>query len=158
MPRGSGIGSSFTFRNIPEAMSARASARNVPNEPHRAKHACCNLSRRPAEVAKLLPCVADLKQFLDDCLGVLASDAEFTVGQRSTFTQHRLQILQGRQIGPSPEETDRNFLAPHVALIESLMKITWVVALFFEDFHPRIEPLVGVVLVVGHAWAEHIDQ
>src|SRR5438128_1386820 len=80
------------------------------------------------------------------------------VGDKSLRGQSRFQILQALQVGPTPEQSNRNFVAPLKTALDRLMQIGRVVALFFENFHSRIKPLIGVVLVVGHARTEDIDQ
>src|SRR4029077_3474308 len=75
-----------------------------------------------------------------------------------TCMQHRFQLFQGWQIGPTPQQSDGNFFAPLITALDRLVEIGRVMALFFENFHARIKPLVGVVLVVSDARTENVHE
>ncbi len=93
-----------------------------------------------------------LEQFLDQALRLLRGDTEIAKRERSfAGVQHRLQIFQAFQVGPAPKQSNWNFFAPLITALDRLVQIGRVVALFLENFHARIEPLVSVVLVVGDA-------
>src|SRR4030095_7529052 len=51
-----------------------------------------------------------------------------------------------------------NFFAPLITALDRFVEISRVVALFFENFHAGIKPLIGVVLVVSDARTENIHQ
>src|SRR4029077_4093453 len=57
-----------------------------------------------------------------------------------------------------PEQSNWNFFAPLITALNCLMEIGRVVALFFENFHARIKPLVRIVLVVSDARTENVHQ
>src|SRR5436190_11689 len=76
----------------------------------------------------------------------------------SSSPEHRLQIFQAFQIGPTPEQSNWNFVAPLITTLDRLVEVGRVVALFLEYFHARIKPLVGVVLVVSDARTENVHQ
>src|ERR1043166_7458366 len=100
-----------------------------------------------------------LKQFGDELLRLFWRNTEIAESQR-TFAgmQHWFQIFQRRQVGPAPEQSDRNFFAPLVTTLNRLLEVGRIVALFLKNFYPRIKPLVSVVLVVSDAGTENVHN
>src|SRR5438552_14944283 len=84
-----------------------------------------------------------LEQFLDQALRLLRGHAEIAKRERSfAGVQHRLQSFQAFQVGPAPKQSDGNFFARLITAPDRLVPIGRVVALFLENFDPRIKPLV----------------
>src|SRR4029077_5573192 len=109
----------------------------------------------PATAGKLSP----LQEFLDYAFRLLGGNAELAEGERAfTCMQHRLQIFQAVQVGSPPEQSNWNFFAPLITALDRLVEIGRVVALFLQNLHARIKPLVGVVLVVSDAGTENVHQ
>src|SRR5437899_1956482 len=99
------------------------------------------------------------EQFLDYTLRLLLSDSQLAESERSVaVVEDGFEGFETRQVRILPNQADGNFIAPLIGLFECLIEIRRVVALFLEDLHTRIEPLVSVVLVVGDTGAEYIYQ
>jgi hypothetical protein len=78
-------------------------------------------------------------------------NAELAEGERAfAGVQHRLQIFQRRQVGPTPEQSDGNFFAPLITALDCLGEIGRVVPLFLQNLYSRIKPptiAIGIGLI-----------
>jgi hypothetical protein len=88
---------------------------------------------------------------------LVRGNAEIAKSQRAfTCVQHRLQIFQAFQVGAAPEQSNGNFFAPLITALDRLVEVARVMALFLQNLHARIKPLIGVVLVVSDAGTENV--
>lgn len=78
--------------------------------------------------------------------------------ERAAFGEDGFEWIECRQVRALPEQANRDFVAPLQRAIHRRVEISRVVAHLFKRFAARPEELVGVVLVVGYARTEDIDQ
>jgi hypothetical protein len=65
-----------------------------------------------------------LEQFPDQRLRLFRENAEPPECERAfARVQHRFQILQGLQVGPTPEQSNRNFVGPLITALNRLVQI-----------------------------------
>src|SRR5262245_5392427 len=99
-----------------------------------------------------------LHQLSDESLRDVRGDAQRPVRQRAAFTGYRSQLTQRRQIPAPPEEAARDALAPQPALLQGAVQVGRVMAHLFELAGPLLEKVMRVVVVVGYAGTESVDQ
>src|SRR5262245_46410730 len=100
-----------------------------------------------------------LQHLCDQRLCLVRTDSETAEGERPiAILQHRFKLLQTFKVGPSPKQANWNFIAPLQTLVQGSMEIVWLITALLQDFDARVEPLIGVILIVSHARAENINQ
>src|SRR5690349_14487393 len=121
---------------------------------------CTALTGYLRSLSAWMTCVErGLQQFLDQRLSLFFADAELAARKRAiAIVQDGFEFVQRREVGAFPQKANRDFVAPLVAFIERSVKVRRVVALIFQNFDARIEPLISIVLVVSDAGAEDIDE
>src|SRR5579864_87316 len=78
--------------------------------------------------------------------------------QRS-FVQDRLRPMQGRNIRALEEFSDRDFLTPKQRFSHRGCPVRGVIrGVFLKLFHPWSKPLVSVVMIIGDARAEDVQE
>src|SRR5688572_7834128 len=99
-----------------------------------------------------------LHQLLDERLREVRRHAERTMRQRAALAEDGLELVQRRQILAFPEQPDRDDVAPLVSLVHRGAKVGRIMAEIFQLAGPLLEKLVRVLVVVGHARAERVDE
>src|SRR5258707_11912973 len=95
-----------------------------------------------------------LHQFFDEGSGNVGGDAYLLMNERPGL-QDRFGLVRCGYIGALEEEADGNLIAPEQRFFHRCLKVRGIVCrIVFELFDPRPEPLEGIVVVIGHAWAE----
>src|SRR6202008_2334269 len=85
-------------------------------------------------------------------------DVQVSMYERACI-QHWLCSMQSWHIGTFEELADGNLFIPEQGLPHRGHPVRGIVrGIVFELLHTRTEPLVGVVMVVGDARAEHIQE
>src|SRR5207253_4165529 len=81
------------------------------------------------------------------------------VMHQRAFVQDRFGFVQCRHIGTLKEFSNRDFFAPEQRSLHSQHPVSRIVRrIVFEFLHPRPEPLVGVVMVIGNAGAKYVQK
>src|SRR5689334_7456416 len=104
------------------------------------------------------PRLARLHQLSDELQGQLGGHPKWPSRQRPALREHRLELIQARQVLALPEEPDWNRLAPLVTPFHGGVEIGRVVAALVQLVGTLLEEVVGVVVVERHARAEGVDQ
>src|SRR5437762_9814492 len=88
------------------------------------------------------PLRSDLHQFPDQRPRGFPVDAQWPASDGGVVLQDRFQLVQRRQVLTLPEQANRNLLAPFVAALHGVQKISRVVRLILELAGALLEKLV----------------
>src|SRR5579875_3585777 len=100
----------------------------------------------------------DLHQLFDESLGDFPGRAHFLMHKRS-LVENGFDSVQGGDVITLEELADRYLVAPLEGLFQGHHTVGSVVpGIVFELLATRTETLEGVVMVVGDAGAEDVDE
>src|SRR6267378_1122967 len=90
--------------------------------------------------------------------GSVGRHPELAMDQRA-FVQHRLGAVQGGDVGALEKFADGDFLVPEQRFLHRGGPVTRVVSgVVLEFLHARTEPLIRIVVIVGDAGTEDIEE
>src|ERR1035437_3556628 len=99
-----------------------------------------------------------LHQLFDESLGYVHRYPHRSIC-KGACVQYWLRSMQRRHVGAFKKLPDWNLFTPKQRLSHRGRPVRGVVrSIALELFHARAEPLVGIVLVVGDARAEDIEE
>src|SRR5204863_4900600 len=99
-----------------------------------------------------------LQQLLDERASVLRRYLQRPPGKRITLGQHRLQLIQRGRVVLLVEEPDGDRLAPLATSLDGRVQVGGIVAHLFQLPGALLEEVARVLVVVGHAGAEDVDE
>src|SRR6266849_5121090 len=104
------------------------------------------------------PLGAWLHQFFNERAGHIGRHPRVALDKRS-FIQYRLGPVQRRNVGALEEFSDGNLIAPKQRFLHRGHPVSRVIrGVVLQLLHTRAKPLISVVVIVGDARAEDIQE